>query len=147
MARADRIWRRPRPPFRRWRPRSRPDLGGGETDTRPLAGAQSSGDDDLLRPEIYPVAGGLFARAFKTSSPYANEEIVYEATSLRSGSQMPFAARCQKWNAPEATCLRHMPLGSGLTMTYCFPRTRLADWGRLDRSLTLLISGFIASAR
>ncbi|PTW61653.1 hypothetical protein C8N35_102368 [Breoghania corrubedonensis] len=109
-----------------------------------LAG-ESEGNGDALRAEIYPVAGGLFARAFTTSSAFASEEIVYEATALRTGSQTPFAARCQKWNVAEATCLRRVPLVPGLTLTYRFPRARLADWGRLDRSVMQLAKGFLVA--
>lgn len=107
--------------------------------------ADPAGADAALRPEIYPVAGGLFARAFAANSDYASEEIVYEASALRTRtSAPPFAARCQKWNAQEATCLRRVPLAPGLTMTYRFPRARLADWGRLEHAVTGLVTGFMA---
>lgn len=99
--------------------------------------------DETLRPEIYPVAGGLVARAFAPSSAHASEEIVYEAASLRSADETPYAARCQKWDIREATCLRRIPVAHGLTLTYRFPRERLADWGRLDRSVTDLAKGFL----
>ncbi len=100
-------------------------------------------EEEDFRAGIYPVAGGLFARAFTASSPYASEEIVYDATGLRGKRTTPYAARCQKWNVSQATCLRRTPLGAGLTMTYRFPRDRLADWDRLDSSVSQLVQGFM----
>lgn len=97
----------------------------------------------LFSPEIYPVAGGLFARAFSSDSAYAGEEIVYEATAIRPGDPTPFAARCERAGMPEATCLRRVALTRDLTMTYRFPRANLADWGRLDRALKTWVTGFL----
>ncbi|WP_321338030.1 hypothetical protein [Breoghania sp.] len=99
-----------------------------------------------FRPGVYPVAGGLFARAFTASSAYASEEIVYDATGLRGKRTTPYAARCQKWNVSEATCLRRVPLAKGLTMTYRFPREKLANWEQMDRSVTQLVQGFMKLA-
>ncbi|WP_321502769.1 hypothetical protein [Breoghania sp.] len=121
-----------------------------EETATPAAGAgQARSDRSNLaneadfRPGVYPVAGGLFARAFTASSAYASEEIVYDATGLRGKRTTPYAARCEKWNVSEATCLRRVPLAKGLTLTYRFPREKLANWEQLDRSVVQLVQGFI----
>ena len=52
--------------------------------------------DDVLRPEIYPVAGGLFARAFAASSKFSSEEnrLRGDGAALRlADAPLPRAAR------------------------------------------------------
>lgn len=111
-----------------------PASGTAQTATR-------SGELDGLMEEIRPVAGGLFARAFAATSPYAGEEIAYEAAAIADGGLPRFAARCEISKEEAATCLRRVALAGGLTLTYRFPRALLTEWGRLDRRVVGLVEG------
>jgi len=78
--------------------------------------------------------------AFRADSGYRDEEMFVGDTD-----KGPMVLRCTK-PAPDAvapSCLRDMPLGPNLALSYRFKRAHLPDWREIDSSVRALIGAFM----
>lgn len=127
----------------------------------------TSAPDIRLRLGVQPGPSGLSARSFAWDSAYSGQELVFESETIAYAGTQPFASRGKPQGAigkapgdifaarcrvpttamPEATCIRRLDIGSGLTLTYRFDRSYLADWRRLDASVQARIKSFISAKK
>ncbi len=82
--------------------------------------------------------GGLVIAAFRDDSPYAGEDLLYDAAAPDR-----FLVRCNRSRAPLtlAMCLYERPDGAA-TLTFRFPRDWLDDWPALLAATDRLIEGW-----
>ena len=78
--------------------------------------------------------------AFRSDSGYRSEDLL---VGVGDGGR-PVVLICNKL-APDTVspnCLRDLPLGNGLALSYRFKRGNLADWRKVDAGLRALIDRF-----
>ncbi|SFT90294.1 hypothetical protein [Mesorhizobium sp. YR577] len=93
-----------------------------------------------------PGPHGVTLYNFTEKSGYLNEVL---AVAARAG-QAPFVARCLTGPSAEeslAPCERDIQLGDNLSLTYRFPRELLADWPRLEASVTAKAARILKTGR
>ncbi len=93
-----------------------------------------------------PGPNGITLYDFTEKSGYLSEIL---AVAARTG-QEPFVARCLTGPSAEeslAPCERDIQLGDNLSLTYRFPRELLADWPRLEASVTAKTARILKTGR
>ena len=82
---------------------------------------------------------GLRQYAFRMDSGYRDAELFVGATETG-----PIVLLCDKAGPDLASpnCLRDLPLGNGLSLSYRFKRGHLADWRKVDAGVRALIDRF-----
>ncbi|MBE7185370.1 MAG: hypothetical protein INR68_13305 [Methylobacterium mesophilicum] len=99
----------------------------------------------LIEPGGTPGLGGTTSYRFEKNSGYGEEELV---VGQRDGME-PFVARCLIEAYGEETlspCERDVSVGSGLSLTYRFSRTLLADWQKMDAAVTGAASAMVRNS-
>ncbi len=83
---------------------------------------------------------GLRQYAFRADSGYHDQDLF-----VGPGPQGVMVLLCTKLasDIPSPGCLRDMPLGAGLALSYRFKRAHLAQWRNIDARIRMLIDGFI----
>jgi len=83
---------------------------------------------------------GLRVYEFPADSGYHNQNLFFSQADAASA-----AIICDKPdpNTPSPNCLRDLPLGGGLGVSYRFKRSRLAAWRQIDKDIRALIAGFV----
>jgi hypothetical protein len=89
-----------------------------------------------------PGPGGTTIHALDDRAGYLDEEL---AVAQGDGAE-PFVARClreQGDEIPLAPCERDIHVGSGLSVTYRFPRDLLAEWKTLDAAVRARVASML----
>jgi hypothetical protein len=83
---------------------------------------------------------GLTKYNFRPESGYHNEELF-----VGQGENGPVMLRCTVVSpvAPAPSCLREMPLASGLSFSYRFKRVHLERWREIDADLHALVGSMM----
>ena len=83
---------------------------------------------------------GLTQYTFKANSSYRDEELF-----VGPSGEGPVVFRCTKPLSDDVApaCLRDMPLGTNLALSYRFKRKHLADWRDIDAGVRALITSFM----
>jgi hypothetical protein len=83
---------------------------------------------------------GLRQYVFRADSGYHDQDLLVGA-----GTQGPVVLLCTKLasDIPSPSCLRDMPLGTGLALSYRFKRAHLSQWRAIDTRIQALMDGFV----
>jgi hypothetical protein len=87
-----------------------------------------------------PAGNGLVRQALAASSGFVDEDLYYE-----KDSPYPYAARCIRPGLAmsEPYCLRDIHLGRGLSVTYRFHISLIADWMAIEAAVRARLHGFL----
>lgn len=135
-----------------------PDLTSNAPDSRVVHIALKSGTpvlpekerlDRIYWPQVEDMKGkpgpfGLRQYVFRADSGYHDQDLFVGATDAG-----PMALLCTKI-APEAvspSCMRDMPFGDDLSLSYRFKRAHLNDWRKIDTGLRMRLAEFSAKER
>ncbi|MEZ5811425.1 MAG: hypothetical protein R3D45_08420 [Rhizobiaceae bacterium] len=114
--------------------------------SRDMSGRMAPIYDALIVKPGVPGPKGVMLYGFKEKSGYMNEVL---AVAERRGAS-PFVARCLTGEAGRtslAACERDIHIGDGLSMTYRFSDSLLADWRALDASMAAYASKRLKTIR
>ena len=89
----------------------------------------------LARGEEKAGPAGLKVLTLSSAVALETDQVVFEP-----GRETGFIARCRQPKGEVSICSRDMRLDEDLTITYRFDRKLLANWGRLDRRITQLVT-------
>jgi len=83
---------------------------------------------------------GLRQYAFRADSGYHDQDLF-----VGTGSQGPMVLLCTKLapDIPSPSCLRDMPFGTGLALSYRFKRAHLSQWRAIDSRIQALMDAFV----
>ena len=83
---------------------------------------------------------GLRQYAFRADSGYHDQDLF-----VGSDTAGPMVLLCTKLasDIPSPSCLRDMPLGNGLALSYRFKRAHLAQWRAIDTRIRALMGAFV----
>jgi hypothetical protein len=90
---------------------------------------------------------GLAGHRFRAETGYVDEVLFIGPQD--AGTDYRYVARCldgMQAKTSAMACERDIHLGENLTMVYRFPRHLLADWRRLDASVTVLAKKILRTA-
>jgi hypothetical protein len=91
-------------------------------------------------PQGEPHSSGLTRYAFREESGYRAQELF---TGLIDGQPIVMLCDREAADAPSPNCLRDVPYGEELGLSYRFKRAHLAQWRDIDAGLRKLIAGFV----
>jgi hypothetical protein len=132
-----------------------PDFTSNAPDSRVVHIMLKSGNAVLAEPErlerIYlpqvedtkgkPGPFGLRQYAFRADSGYHDQDLLVGATDAG-----PMALLCSKI-APDAvspSCMRDLPIGDALSLSYRFKRAHLSEWRKIDSGIRTRLAEFSA---
>ena len=86
---------------------------------------------------------GLRQYVFRADSGYHDQDLL-----VGTGPQGPVVFLCTKLasDIPSPSCLRDMPLGTGLALSYRFKRAHLSQWRTIDTRIQALMDAFVEKA-
>ncbi len=94
----------------------------------------------IIKRDGTPGPFGLRQYIFRPETGYRDDDLFVGQTDAG-----PMALRCTRPSpvAPEPNCLREMLLGPGVSLSYRFKRTHLAQWQQIDADVRKLFATFI----
>jgi hypothetical protein len=94
----------------------------------------------LEDPQGESQGNGLMRYGFRQESGYRAQELF---TGTIDGQQVVILCDRVAADTPAPNCLRDVPFGNGLGLSYRFKRTHLARWREIDTAVRGLVNGFI----
>ena len=91
-------------------------------------------------PEGERQGDGLMRYSFRQDSGYRAQELF---TGAIDGQQTVILCDRVAADTPEPNCLRDVPFGNGLGLSYRFKRAHLARWREIDTAVRGRVNGFI----
>lgn len=100
--------------------------------------------DYVVDPKGAPGPYGLTRYTFRADSGYRAEDLFVGQTS-----KGPVVLRCVRVapDVPSPSCLRDMPLGKGVGLSYRFKRSKLNHWHEIADNVATLIASFEKAPR
>ncbi len=97
----------------------------------------------ITDPKGQPGPFDLTKYAFRQDSGYSGEDL-FVGQSAQGPAKGPVVMRCERAgpNVPSPTCLRDMPLGKGVGISYRFKRSKLSHWKEIDTGVDALLATF-----
>lgn len=91
-------------------------------------------------PEGEALPEGLTRFSFRQDSGYAGQELLAGVIE-----DQPIVMLCDRLSAdtPSPNCLRDIPFGEGVALSYRFKRALLAQWREIDTAVKELVNGFV----
>ena len=94
----------------------------------------------LEDPQGESQGNGLMRYSFRQESGYRAQELF---TGMIDGQQIVILCDRVAADTPAPNCLRDVPFGNGLGLSYRFKRPHLARWREIDTAVRGLLNGFI----
>jgi hypothetical protein len=93
----------------------------------------------IADPKGQPGPFELTKYAFRRDSGYSGEDLF-----VGQAKKGPVVMRCERAgpNVPSPTCLRDMPLGKAVGISYRFKRSKLSHWREIGDGVDALLATF-----
>lgn len=83
---------------------------------------------------------GLRRFSFRPESGYRGQELF---AGMIDGRQIALLCDRVTPNTPSPNCIRDIPFGAGLGLSYRFKRAHIAQWREIDSAVKALLTGFV----